>query len=48
VVGREDMTEHLLKIAIAQIAQEAGFQSCRRSALDTFAEVARRFVLELG
>jgi len=44
----EEITDHLIKIAIAQIAQEAGFEGARRSALDALTEVVRRYIQELA
>lgn len=44
----DDFGRQISKIAVAQICESTGFHGAQRSALDTLADIAIRFVCELG
>jgi len=44
----EEMVDHLIKISVIQIAQEAGFEGAKRSALNTFTDIVKRYIQEIG
>ncbi|XP_020257637.1 LOW QUALITY PROTEIN: transcription initiation factor TFIID subunit 8-like [Asparagus officinalis] len=46
--GFDDFGRQIARIAVAQICEDAGFHSAHRSALDTLADIAIRFICELG
>ncbi|XP_021770963.1 transcription initiation factor TFIID subunit 8-like [Chenopodium quinoa] len=46
--GNEDFVRTIAKIAVAQLCENEGFQSFQHSALEAFADVAVRYMKELG
>lgn len=46
--GNEDFVRAIAKIAVAQICENEGFQGFQHSALEALADVAARFMRELG
>lgn len=46
--GGDDFSRAISRIAVAQICESTGFQGCQRSALDTLADVALRYICGLG
>lgn len=46
--GGEDFVRAIARIAVAQICENEGFQSFQQSALEAFADVAVRYIKEIG
>ncbi|KAM7516701.1 hypothetical protein LguiA_006284 [Lonicera macranthoides] len=46
--GSEDFVQAIAKIAVAQVCESVGFQGFQQSALDTFSDVAVRYIRDIG
>ncbi|CAK9162996.1 unnamed protein product [Ilex paraguariensis] len=44
----DDFAQSIARIGVAQVCESAGFQSFQQSALDTFSDVAVRYIREIG
>lgn len=47
-LGSDEFAQAIARIAVAQVCESFGFQSFHQSALDSFADVAVRYIREIG
>lgn len=46
--GNDEFAQSIAKIAVAQVCESVGFQGFQQSALDTFSDVACRYIKDIG